>query len=93
MLVFSLEYRRPIDDLTADKKLDLRKCELQDEEWEMVEQLAAVLKVNVSSACFGAQQLLAMTSPTSLDILRCYAILLALYPQSCNGHTCHGPYR
>ncbi len=46
MLVFALEYRDAIDALTGDKKLDMRKCELHDNEWELVEQLVDVLKVS-----------------------------------------------
>ena len=43
MLIFVSEYREVIDVMTTDK--ELRKCELSDEEWELIEQLCPVLKV------------------------------------------------
>jgi hypothetical protein len=46
MMVFSLKYRKPIDSITADKSLKLRKYELDNEGWGIVEQLVSVLQVN-----------------------------------------------
>jgi len=45
MLHCALEYRQPIDIITADKTLKLRKFELDDEHWEIVADLVAVLEV------------------------------------------------
>ncbi|KAF6741083.1 hypothetical protein DFP72DRAFT_835320 [Ephemerocybe angulata] len=45
MLIFALEYRRAIDRLAADQSTGLRAYELGKEEWELVGQLADVLKV------------------------------------------------
>ena len=46
MMVFALEYRKPIDSITADKSLKLRKYELDNEGWSIIEQLVSVLQVN-----------------------------------------------
>ncbi len=48
MMVFALEYREPIDSITAEKSLKLRKYELDNEGWGIIEQLVSVLQV---SAC------------------------------------------
>jgi hypothetical protein len=47
MLQFAIKYRRAIDGMTADKSLKLRKFELDDEEWGIVEDLVAVLQVKL----------------------------------------------
>lgn len=46
MLSFALEYREAIDRLTADRVADIRKLEVDDEEWELLKQLRDVLKVS-----------------------------------------------
>lgn len=43
MLLFALEYREAIDEITGDR--DMRKYELDEEEWELVQQLCDVLGV------------------------------------------------
>jgi hypothetical protein len=45
MLVFVLRYRKPIDVVTADKGLKLRKYELDEEEWAIAQELVDVLEV------------------------------------------------
>lgn len=45
MLKVAIEYRAAIDDITADKSVKLRKYELDDEDWTIVEDLIRVLKV------------------------------------------------
>lgn len=48
MLCFALKYRPVIDKITVDKKLpQLRKFELDDPEWKVVEDLVSVLEVLV----------------------------------------------
>ncbi len=42
MLEVALEYRQAIDAITASKKLDLREYELDEEEWQIAEQLRTV---------------------------------------------------
>lgn len=46
MLHFATKYREVIDAMTADKVLKLRKYELDDEEWVIVEDLVLVLQVS-----------------------------------------------
>jgi hypothetical protein len=43
MLVFALEYHEAIDELTGDR--DMRKYELDEDEWALVDQLCNLLKV------------------------------------------------
>ena len=43
MLVFAREYRMAIDEITGDR--DMRKYELGEDEWELVEQLCNLLLV------------------------------------------------
>jgi hypothetical protein len=45
MLSFALDYRAAIDAMTSDKTVKLRKYELEDEEWLIVEDLVAILRV------------------------------------------------
>ena len=45
MLSFAVKYRTVIDAMTADKILKLRKFELEDEEWTIIEDLVAILHV------------------------------------------------
>jgi hypothetical protein len=48
MMVFALKYRKPIDSITADKSLKLRRYELDNEGWGIIEQLVSVLQVNTT---------------------------------------------
>jgi hypothetical protein len=43
MLSFALKYRAPIDVMTADKAIKLRKFKLDVDKWAIVEDLVAVL--------------------------------------------------
>ena len=45
MLDFALDYRPAIDAMTNDRGNKLRRYELDNKEWEMVEQLRDVLQV------------------------------------------------
>ena len=45
MLVCGNEYRTAIDIITVDRTMDLRKFEISQEEWTVLEQLQEVLKV------------------------------------------------
>jgi hypothetical protein len=45
MLDYALEHRKAVDTVTQRRDLHLRKYELADHEWEIVEQLRDVLKV------------------------------------------------
>jgi hypothetical protein len=45
MLEYALDHRRAVDLVTQKRELGLRKFELTDDEWQVVEQLRDVLKV------------------------------------------------
>ena len=45
MLRVALEYRKAVDDVTADKSLKLRKYELDDDDWVILRDVLRVLKV------------------------------------------------
>lgn len=45
MLSFAYIYREPYNELTSNRDMKMRSYELEDEEWEIVNQLAKVLKV------------------------------------------------
>ena len=45
MLKFCNEYRAPIDVITANKSVGLRKYKMEDDEWTIVTDLIHVLKV------------------------------------------------
>jgi hypothetical protein len=47
MMHFVLKYRKAIDKVTADKALKLRKYELDNDDWIIVEDLVSVLEVSV----------------------------------------------
>jgi len=49
MMQFVLKYRQPIDGITANKELKLRKYELDNEDWRIIEDLVSVLEVTSSS--------------------------------------------
>jgi len=48
MLEFALQYRAAIDEITGNKKADLRRFELDGKEWNVAEQLCSTLKVSAS---------------------------------------------
>ena len=43
MLVFALEYRHAIDEISGDR--EMRKYELEEEDWALVQQLCDILEV------------------------------------------------
>jgi hypothetical protein len=47
MLEFALAFREALDTITSEKEMKLRKYEMDEEEWEIVRQLEAVLKVSL----------------------------------------------
>jgi hAT family C-terminal dimerisation region len=44
MLVFTLKYREPIDNITSDKSFKLRKYELDNDDWMIIEELVSLLE-------------------------------------------------
>jgi hypothetical protein len=49
MLCFSIEYRKAIENMTSERKNDLRQYELDEDEWVIAEELSDTLKVRVPS--------------------------------------------
>ena len=49
MLDFAVNYRAAIDSLTSNRELNLRKCELEDDEWEVAGNLRDTLKARLGS--------------------------------------------
>jgi hypothetical protein len=47
MMVFAIKYRKPIDGIMADKSLKLWKYELDNEGWNIIEQLVSILQINI----------------------------------------------
>ena len=45
MMSFVLQYRKAIDKVTADKALKLRRYELDNDDWLIIEDLVSVLEV------------------------------------------------
>ena len=52
MMRFVLTYREAIDQITADKALKLRRYELDNDDWVIVEDLISILEVLVSSVLY-----------------------------------------
>jgi hypothetical protein len=46
MLNFAVSYRKALDAITGDRKMDLRNFELSENEWALATQLRDVLKVS-----------------------------------------------
>ena len=69
MLSFAVKYRRAIEQMTSERKNDLRQYELAEEEWAIVRKLSDTLKVRVTS------HFTALVDK-STDPQRCYLILL-----------------
>ncbi len=46
MLNFAYTYRNPYNELCANRDMKMRQYEVEDYEWEIVKQLADILKVN-----------------------------------------------
>ena len=46
MMCFVLAYRQAVDQITADKALKLRRYELDNDDWAIVEDLVGVLEVS-----------------------------------------------
>jgi hypothetical protein len=45
MMHFVLKYRKAIDQITADKALKLRRYELNNDDWVVIEDLVSILEV------------------------------------------------
>lgn len=89
MLSFAYVYREPYNELTSNRDMKMRSYELEDNEWEIVNQLAKVLKVRIFSFLSTKHQ----TKINLADFQRRHPLLFPLNSKPCQGHPCHGPYR
>ena len=48
MLDFAYTYREAYNELCANREMKMRKYEIEDNKWEIVRQLADILKVNIN---------------------------------------------
>lgn len=64
MMSFALKYREPIDAITADKALKMRRYELDDDEWKVIKDLVDILEV-----CFSHCALSSIQFDTDYNIL------------------------
>jgi len=48
MMRFVLKYRVPVDTITANKELKLRKYKLDNEDWRIIKDLVVVLEVGLT---------------------------------------------
>jgi hypothetical protein len=55
MMRFVLTYRVAIDQITADKALKLRKYELDNDDWVIIEDLVSVLEARHSQSLLHSQ--------------------------------------
>lgn len=89
MLKMALKYRTALDNVTADKALKLRKYELDEEDWQIVADLARVLKV-----CISNNITINVILILEIDLQGSNTILLSgqcLDNCQCNPH--HGPHQ
>ena len=87
MLTFAIQYRPAIDSMTAVRDLGLRKYELDQAEWKLVEELRDVLKVSNFFVCSSHFSYL------SEDIQRRDTVFLARNAQSRNCNPSYGSHR
>ena len=77
MLCCALAYRQPIEVITADKALKLRRFELDDEDWDIIGDLVAVLEVRASASCLPRSQTYSSSSNTKKLLYSSLEMLLA----------------
>jgi hypothetical protein len=88
MLSFAYTYRDAYNELTSNQDMKMRKYEIEDLEWEIVKQLADVLKVY--SHYFSSVVVLL---PAFLDFQRCQAFFFLCDAQPCKGDPSDGPHQ
>jgi hypothetical protein len=84
MLIFALQYREAIDEISVDR--EMRKYELSDEEWKLVQQLCSILAVRCA-----AHWPIPVTHIFS-DIQGRDPFLFMLDAKSCHRDTCNGSH-
>ena len=58
LLHFAMKYREAVDKMTSNRKNDLRKYEMDSNEWEMAKELHNVLGVSYAGLCTAAYLML-----------------------------------
>lgn len=90
MLDAALEARVAIEQITEEKRNDLRQYEVTEEEWKIVQQLRDVLKVSHTCQFVGPPpQFGTHVVRQSSGILRCNPVLLALRRRGTGHHQCY----
>ena len=92
MLSFALEYQKAVGAITGDKKNDLQKYELAEEEWKVAGELCQVLKVSGNGSPRHLEQHSHTAQATLADLQRCDPVLLSVDPQPGKGDPSHGSY-
>ena len=88
MLEYALNHWKAVDAITKWRELGLRKFELGDHEWEVIEQLRHVLKVHTTT-----RQRAKQTFPLySLDPQGHHPIFLSFNTQPCHCDPRHGSH-
>ena len=82
MLSFAVQYRGAIEQMTSERKNDLRQYELTEEEWAITSELSGSLKVRVTChpCCAGSAAafvLFLLIVVNATDPQRCHLVLLA----------------
>ena len=90
LLEYALKHRKAVDLLTQRRELGLRKFELSDNEWAIVEQLRSVLKVsNTLIQCVWSNTCKCnLIGPQGR-----HTFLLVLNAKPHDGHPGDGPHR
>jgi len=92
MVEFAVEHHEPINVITQWRDLGLRKFKLSDKEWATLKELQGVLTVSTRKR-LKATYIINKIKQNHTDIERCYSVLLAWKPQSCDGDPCNGSHR
>jgi hypothetical protein len=88
MLCFANEYRTAIENMTSERKNDLRQFELEEEEWAIAEELCNTLKVRVCNVTVGL-----LNYSTLSDTQGRNSFLLAWNSQPADRDPGHGSHR
>jgi hypothetical protein len=88
MLNFAIDYRVAIDEITSNRDLNLRKYELQDEEWVVAKNLRDTLKV-----CKYFSPPKTNCVIVFLDLQGRDALFFSQHAKHQYSNTCHGPHR
>ena len=76
MLDYALEHREAVDAVTQWRDLGLRKYELEDNEWVILQQLHDILKVRACACSFPTPHMLMLHCLRLLDSKGCNTLLL-----------------